>query len=88
MGETTDSSAEARAQVIRDAHHTFSGPHGERMLAHLKKYFGAGKPSFSHGSQINDALLMDGAKHVLCYIDELLQLNPNEVAAARKGDEL
>ena len=85
MGENTDSSADARAQIIRDAQNTFSGPHGERMLAHLKQYFSAGKPSFSIGCNVNDALIMDGAKHVLCYIDTLLTLDPG--AVARKGED-
>lgn len=78
MGEEV-SGAAARQQAIIDMKQAFSGPHGERALAHLRKVFDADKPSFGNGSRTEDAILKDGAKHVLCYIRDMLEADPRQM---------
>ncbi len=64
-------------QRVIDARLTFSSKEGEATLKHLKEFFGYAEPSFARGTRTEDAILADGAKHVLSYIDKLLASDPN-----------
>lgn len=69
--------AAARKQLLIDYRMTFSGGHGERVWADLKQQFGYGKPSYRGGMTVDDALVIDGGKHVLAFIEEQITSDPN-----------
>jgi hypothetical protein len=76
MGEKLTNAA-ARRQAIIDLKQVFSGEQGERAFIHLQQAFAAHQPSFIAGGRTEDAILRDGAKHVLCYIRDMVNADPS-----------
>lgn len=88
MGNTIEAPAEAdkvagkerdaaRKQLIIDYRMTFSGGHGERVLADLRDRFMWARPAWHPGQPVNDGILISGGHHVLAYIEDQITADPN-----------